>query len=68
MVLIHPNANSEASELTEMIFQRNNFKRLWVVKISEQLNFNEHVTNICKSAYRELNAVSKVYFKSVSRI
>ena len=35
-------------------------KKLLGLTIDEHLNFNEHLTNACKSASRKLNALSRV--------
>ena len=35
-------------------------KKLLGISIDEHLNFNEHITNVCKSASRKLNALSRV--------
>ena len=35
-------------------------KKLLGITIDEHLSFNEHLTNVCKSASRKLNNLSKV--------
>ena len=40
--------------------QKATTKKLLAVTIDEHLNFNEYLTNVCKSASRKLNALSRV--------
>ena len=36
-------------------------KKLLDITIDENLSFNEHITNICKSANRKLNALPRIF-------
>ena len=44
----------------EIQLKKNTTKKLLGITIDEYLNFNEHLTNACKSASRKLNALSRV--------
>ena len=37
-------------------------KKLLVITINEHLNFNKHITNVCKSVSRKLNVLLRVSF------
>ena len=44
----------------EIRLKKTTTKKLLGVTIDEHLNFNEHSTNVCKSASRKLNALLRV--------
>ena len=44
----------------EIRLKKTTTKKLLDNTIDEHLNFNEHIANVCKSASRKLNALSRV--------
>ena len=44
----------------EIRLKKSATKKLLGITIDEHLNFNEHLTNVCKRANRKLNALSRV--------
>ena len=44
----------------EIRLKKTTTKKLLGITLGEHLNFNEHLTNVCKSTSRNLNALSRV--------
>ena len=52
----------------EIRLKKSATKKLLGITIDEHLNFNEHLTNVCKRASRKLNSLSKVFlFLAINR-
>ena len=45
----------------EIPFKKTTTKKLLGVTIDEHQNFNQHITNVCKSASRKLHALSLMH-------
>ena len=44
----------------EIRLKKTTNKKLFGITIDEHLNFNEHLTNVCKRTSKKLNALSRV--------
>ena len=52
----------------EIQLKKTTTKKLPGITKDEHLNFNEHLTNVCKRASRKLNSLSKVFlFLAINR-
>ena len=52
----------------EIRLKKTTTKKLIGITIDKHLNFNEHLTNVCKRASRKLNSLSKVFlFLAINR-
>ena len=51
---------NEVFSYHEIRLNKTTTKKLLGITIDEHLNFNEHLTNVCKRASRKLNALSIV--------
>ena len=62
------NNENEVFTYHEIQLKKTATKKLLGITIDEHLNFNEHLTNVCKRASRKLNSLSKVFlFLAINR-